>query len=165
MRFWYCFIYCCFVGTASFFLGRLLPKSWLNPYAFPFAAFDFEENGKLYEKLGMRYWQKRLPDMSRIFVRLMPPKKITADVKDRLPDMILETCVAETVHFGNSLMGLFCLQLWPGVGGLICALLFAAVFNVPFIFIQRYNRPRLIRLARRMGVAEQKEAEAALPTH
>ena len=166
MRFWFCFIYLCFVGAASFFLGRLIPKSWLDPYSFPFRGFACEKGGRIYDKIGIRHWQTRVPDMSRIFKKLMPPKSLTGDIKQRLPELIRETCVAELILAGNCVAGLYCLRIWPGVGGIIVTLLFAFVFNIPYILIQRFNRPRLIKLARRMhkedAVAEQ-EAEA--PVH
>lgn len=167
MQFWSCFIYLCFVGAISFFLGRLIPKSWLNPYGFPFRAFAFEQNGKIYDKLGIRLWQTKVPDMSRIFKKIMPPKNLTGDIKARLPELIRETCVAELIHFGNCIAGLYCLHIWPGVGGAVVAFLFAFVFNVPYILIQRFNRPRLIKLARRLYRDEEanaKDAKAALQT-
>ena len=32
----------------------------------------------VYEALGIRHWQNRVPDMSRIFPHLMPPKRMAA---------------------------------------------------------------------------------------
>lgn len=165
MRFWMCFLYLCFVGAASFFLGRLIPKAWLNPYSFPFRGFAWERNGKIYDKLCIRSWQTKVPDMSRIFKKLMPRKSLTGDIKARLPELIRETCVAELIHFLNCLSGLYCLHIWPGVGGVVVTLLFAFVFNVPYMLIQRFNRPRLVKLAMRLykdEIAAAREGEAAL---
>ena len=84
--------------------------------------------------------------MSRIFPFLMPAKKLTADTFADLPRMIQETCVAEMIHFLLSLSGLACLVIWPGAGGIILTLVYILLGNLPFIIIQRYNRPRLQKL-------------------
>ena len=160
MQFWSCFIYLCFVGAISFFLGRLIPKSWLNPYGFPFRAFAFEQNGKIYDKLGIRLWQTKVPDMSRILPFLMPPKNLSGDYAQRLPVMIRETCVAEITHITVSILGLPCLRIWPGMGGVTVTAIFILLLNVPYILIQRYNRPRLIRLYRKLQAREEKKEGA-----
>ncbi len=147
MRFWDCVWLLVCNGILGFLLGRFLPKEWLQPDRFPFAGYAWEQGGRAYEKLGIRRWQNRLPDMSKLFPKLMPPKDLQGDYGARLPVMIRETCVAELMHGVHALAGLHCLQLWPGAGGLVMALLNALLFNLPFILIQRFNRPRLQRLA------------------
>lgn len=140
-----CILYLAAIGAASFLVGRLLPKSWLHEDRFPFSTFDFEQQGKLYEKLKIKFWQNKLPDMSRLFTRLMPAKKMNAETLREMPLMIKETCVAELIHLLLPLAGLYCLRLWPGTGGVIVTVLYF-LGNLPFVLIQRYNRPRLRRL-------------------
>ena len=60
--------------------------------------------------------------------------------------MIQETCVAELTHVLLSVCGLYALRLWPGAGGVLITAVYILFGNVPFIIIQRYNRPRLQRL-------------------
>ncbi len=38
------------------------------------------------------------------------------------------------------------LWIWPGAGGIIVTVIYILLGNLPFIIIQRYNRPRLQRL-------------------
>ena len=156
MEFWSCACYVALIGCIGFLLGRIIPKGWINSNKFPFASLSFEDQGKLYEKLGIRFWHKRLPDMSKVFPGLMPAKKIGKHLEKELPVMIRETCVAEMTHWALIVASLHCLQLWPGVGG-ICIVGLNILGNLPFILIQRYNRPRLQRLYRRfcpVGTAE-----------
>lgn len=153
MQFWTCIIYIAITGVAAFAVGRLLPKSWFRFDAFPYRPFRFENNGLFYERLSIKSWQARVPDMSKLFSKLMPKKQITADYKKRLPRMVQETCVAECVHFWLSLSGLYCLFLWPGAGGVIFTAVYILLGNLPFILIQRYNRPRLVGLMHRCGQA------------
>ena len=65
--------------------------------------------------------------------------------------MIQETCAAELTHLLAAVAGLWCLHLWPGAGGITVAAVFALI-NMPFILIQRYNRPRFLRLQKRCGL-------------
>lgn len=149
MKFLNCCIYLALMGIISFFVGRLLPKRWFHPDRFPYRSYPFERNGRVYERLKIRSWQNKVPDMSRIVPKLMPAKRLTGDYKEKLPRMIQETCVAELIHSILCFTGFYCVWLWPGAGGLTVAVLHALFLNLPFILIQRYNRPRLMKLYKR----------------
>lgn len=159
MNFWRCFVYLSVVGIISFFVGRLLPKKWFRADLFPYRSFRFEQDGRIYDKLHIRKWQNKVPDMSRILPKWMPAKNLSGDYKSRLPRILQETCVAELIHTLNCFAGLYCLKLYPGVGGIIVLILYITLFNLPFIIIQRYNRPRLMRLAKRVYQNENANAE------
>lgn len=148
MYFLKCAVYLAVIGITFFFLGRLIPKSWFHENRFPYKSFAFERDGRLYESVKIQFWQNRVPDMSKVFPKLMPPKKITKDFRQELPQMIQETCVAEFIHILLCLAGLFCMKLWHGLGGFLISSLFF-IGNIPFIMIQRYNRPRFIRLLKK----------------
>ena len=150
MGFCRCLVYIVALGIVSFVLGRLLPKAWFRFDRAPFRAFGWEKDGRVYLKIGINRWQNHVPDMSRIFSKLMPKKAM-----DKRPDqaglllMIRETCVAEAVHVVLCALGLPCLWLWPGIGGAAVYAFYVLLGNLPFILIQRYNRPRLVRMYRR----------------
>lgn len=150
MNFWKCFCFLIITGVIAFFTGRLLPKKWFRADLFPYRSFRFEQDGRIYDKLHIRKWQNKLPNMSKILPFMMPAKNLSGDYKKRLPRMLQETCVAELIHTLNCFVGLYCLKLYPGVGGVIILILYVVLFNLPFIIIQRYNRPRLMRLAKRV---------------
>lgn len=159
MKFWKCFWFLIITGVISFFVGRLLPKKWFRADLFPYRSFRFEQDGRIYDKLKVRKWQSKLLDMSKILPFMMPAKNLSGDYKKRLPRMLQETCVAELIHTLNCFVGLYCLKLYPGVGGIIILILYIILFNLPFIIIQRYNRPRLMRLAKRVYQNENANAE------
>ena len=126
---------------------------------FPYRSFAFEKGGKIYEAIGIAKWQSRVPDMSRIFPKLMPAKKIPARPDEQtLLVMIRETCAAEATHALLILAGLGLLAIWPGAGGILLYLIYAIFGNLVFLIIQRYNRPRLVRLYERMCAKRSKEA-------
>lgn len=154
MRFLECCCYLALMGVIGFFAGRVLPKHWFCPKQFPYRSYAFEQNGKFYDRFQIRLWQNKVPDMSKILPKLMPAKRLTGDYKEMLPRMIQETCVAELIHLILCLTGLYCMKLWPGIGGLAVAVLHALLLNLPFIMIQRYNRPRLLRLYERIRSRE-----------
>ena len=150
MKLLYCLLYCGSLGILSFLLGRILPKCWFQADRFPYRSLPFEKGGKFYERFGIRKWQARVPDMSKLFPKLMPVKKVTADFAASLPAMIRETCVAELIHGLLCVFALPCLLIWPGWGGRSFLSLYI-LGNLPFIMIQRYNRPRLQRLQNKMA--------------
>lgn len=159
MGFWKCFWYLIITGVIAFFAGRLLPKNWFRPDLFPYRCCKFEKDGQIYDKLNIRKWQNKVPDMSRILPKWMPAKNLSGNFRERMPRMLQETCVAEFIHSALCVTGLRCLKLYPGIGGVIIVLLYIVVFNLPFIIIQRYNRPRLMKLLKRIQTIEEKQTK------
>ena len=145
MQFLYSFLYILSVGFLVFILGRLYPRKWLRVDCFPFKSFKFEKNGTIYNKLKIMKWKTKLPDASLIITKILPrfmPKKRLDDEK-KIPTLINETCIAEATHVVAAILGFGCVFVWDGIGGWIMSILFL-LFNIPFIIMQRFNRPRLI---------------------
>lgn len=156
-----CLVYLAAIGAVFFYIGRLLPGNWFHGDRFPFRCFAFERDGRVYEKLGIRRWKDKVPDMSRILPRVMLPKRLGWGVQpERVERMIQETCIAEFVHMILFVLGFGCVLLWDGPGGWMVAVVYNLLGNVPFILIQRYNRPRLQHLMAAMRAAAGKEKEA-----
>lgn len=157
--FFRCILYFLIMGILSFLVGRILPKSIFRFDKFPFAPFEFEENGKFYKKFKISRWQSRVPDMSRAFTKIMPPKRLSGTPdKETVILMIEETCIAEAVHFCLILSGIGYIFIWPGLGGRICFYL-SVIINIIFIMIQRYNRPRLVSVYRKKFSSKNKVPE------
>ena len=60
--------------------------------------------------------------------------------------MIRETCIAEFIHKILAVMGIGCLFVWESPWALLLYILYVVIGNLPFIIIQRYIRPKLIRI-------------------
>ena len=147
MELLYCICYYAVMGIAFFFAGRLISRKKFNYDAFPFKTAGFERGGLAYRKIGVHKWQNLLPDMSKVMTKLMPAKKLQGrPTREGLLTMINETCVAELVHVLLPLFGLAVLFIWPGAGGVTVWLIYFILGNLPYIIIQRYNRPRFIKL-------------------
>lgn len=97
--------------------------------------------------------------MSRVFKKIMPAKKLEGRPEaEKLRIMIKETCVAEMTHWVLIAFGIGYLFIWPGIGGTNCFIL-SVLVNLVFIVIQRYNRPRLLRILERKSETAQKETK------
>ncbi|MBR5527447.1 MAG: hypothetical protein IKV97_00475 [Clostridia bacterium] len=144
-----CAAYYTLTGFMLFLFGRVIPERFLDPDKFPFRALPFEKDGEIYEKLSIKSWQSKLPDMSKVFTSFMPPKNITGHLDvATLQLMIKETCVAELVHIILMATGLGSFRFFKAKTAFIVYLIFVFI-NLPFIIIQRYNRPRLVHLLER----------------
>lgn len=149
-----CLLYLAFIGASSFILGRLLPKRLFDGDRFPFRPFRWERDGAVYNRLGVRKWKDKVPDMSAILPKLMPSKKLPGDLTSpALERMIQETCVAEWIHGLLCVLGFGCVLIWRGPWGWVAFALYA-LGNLPDIIIQRYNRPKLRRILQKVRERE-----------
>ena len=148
-------------GLACFPLGRLIKRlgpDWDRP---PFSEWRWEDGGRAYEKVGIRAWKDIVPDISKVFSRIVPKKAISGRPDAAaLRDMLRETCVAEVVHALLCVVGLGLLRMWPGPCGIVATAVYIILGNVPFIMIQRYNRPRFRRLLAAAEARERRQADA-----
>lgn len=141
-----CAIFYALTGFMCFLFGRFVPKKFFNPNAVIFRSLPFERDGEIYERIGIKYWQNRLPDMSKLLPGTMPAKSV-----EKIPTsanvmiMLRETCVAEMVHWVLYLWGLGSFRFFRVHTAVIVYIIYVAA-NTPFILIQRYNRPRLKKL-------------------
>ena len=144
----YAALYVAALGILSHFVGQALPRAHFDPQKFPDRSADWENGGKVYEKLGIKHWKDRLPDMSKIMPDMVK-KKMSAVKSQGMDVLIAETCVAECVHWALMLLSLGIFFFWRGAWAVVFWLVYNLLGNLPFIIIQRYNRPRLVMLEQR----------------
>ena len=145
--------YVIFTVIVSHFYGQALPRKWFKADKFPYKAFKFERGGAIYRAVGVHKWQKKMPDMSQIMpdmvTKRMNPDMKAADVRV----LIEETCVAEHVHVALCVAFLYIAKFWETYTWIYLWLIYS-VCNIPFIIIQRYNRPKLLRVLSRLEARE-----------
>lgn len=143
--FWRAALYTAALGLLAHPLGQALPRRWFDPGRRPWCARPWEQGGRVYQRLRIRQWKDRVPDMSRILPDMILKRLSAAGPME----LVRESCAAECVHWGLLLLSGGMLLLWrsPWCGALW--LVYNLLGNLPFILIQRYNRPRLLRLAER----------------
>lgn len=101
-----------------------------------------------FEKAGIRRWKDVLPDGGSIGSRGFPKRTLASRDAVYLERFAAETLRAEAIHW-TGMLGALALPLAWGwrLGGLL-AIAWCAV-DAPFIAVQRYNRARLERIAKR----------------
>ena len=129
-------------------LANRAPASWLDGGHW-FWRRPWRESCQGFERrLAIRRWKRWLPDAGNALPQGVAKADLVGHDRADLELLVLETRRAELVH----------LLLWPfwivtsswlAPAGVVLNLLFACVFNLPCIWIQRYNRLRLIRLLER----------------
>lgn len=110
----------------------------------------FEKDGLFYERvLKIRWWKKIIPDGATIFNEGFKKKHLQGTQKDYLLMFVEETRRAEYSHL---------LQIIPCVTFFIfnefwiamIMVAYAFLFNMPLIWLQRYNRIRFQRLIQKL---------------
>jgi len=123
-------------------------KRWL------YKEREWEEGGRVYDRLfGVRKWKSRLPEMSDFVKFAFPKKHLKSTDDDYLARFVLESCRSEWTHWMIICSSLLFL-LWNEFIPAFKIILLATVLNMPYIIIQRYNRPRIIRLLEKRGYGE-----------
>ena len=134
-------------------VGQALPRRWFSGDRWPWASAPFEKEGRFWRKLGVHRWKDKVPDMSRLLGDMVK-KQLAPDGKTDYALLVQETCVAECVHFCLGLLSLGALALCRS-GWMVCIVaVYILLGNLPFQIIQRYNRPRLLRLMRKARKAK-----------
>lgn len=146
MKLLFCLIFIICLGIIVFLCGRFFPRRWIFEDRFPYKSFSFEKRGNIYKAIKIQKWKKRWPDGSKIFHKFFgkfyPVKKMEEKDMKKIPILIKESCVAESTHFIVIILGVYCLKIWSGLGGVLVWIIWT-LWNIPPILIQRYNRPRL----------------------
>lgn len=106
----------------------------------------FSEKGferKLYRMLQVKKWKKWLPTYQPEYFDMK---------KHSVEEIVQVTCQAEIVHEVNMLLSFVpvIFSVWFGsLGVFVLTSLGAFVFDSIFVMMQRYNRPRLVRLLKK----------------
>ena len=153
-------IYYTICGVASHFIGEALPRKWFRYDRFPFRAWKWEKNGTIYEKIHIQDWKDHMPDLSRLMKDMVPKRLGFCPTAEQVRTLIAETCVAEAVHVCLCLVAPVIWLFWRnGMGIFLTGVVI--VCNLPFIWIQRYNRPALIAFAKRLEEREERRRYAS----
>ena len=150
-------VFAVFLAVASHFFGQALPRNAFKEDRFPYRPLAFEKNGTIYRRLGVHKWMELVPDMSRTFGDMVPKQMKKGMTSEDVRVLIKETCVAEFVHTLLCVVFLFVARIWEDRTWIFFWLIYTAC-NLPFIIIQRYNRPMLVRLLRHMEARESRLA-------
>lgn len=133
----------CYHFSMRLVVGELVSrmiKQPLNPQNRWFAQKRWET--PLYQFLRVRCWKERMPTYD--------PKQFSMD--NSLSEVVQATCISELVHeliLPLSFVPVCWSKYWGAFGVFLLTSLAAALVDSSFIILQRYNRPRLLRLLNR----------------
>lgn len=100
---------------------------------------------------GIRRWKRWIPDAGGALPRGVPKASLVQRDRQALEQLALETRRAEMVHW-LLLAGWLPAPLWLPPVGVVINLLFACLFNLPCLLLQRHTRSRVERcLQQRQG--------------
>lgn len=138
---WFCF------HMAISLLMLKVPDSYYQNTKRWFLSFNFERQGEIWDDLfNVRQWKDSLPDSSAFLKNAYNKKQLPSTRTQQLEKFIIETKRAEHTHW-LSILPAPLFFLWNPVWAGWIMILYSLLANLPFILIQRYNRPRLERVA------------------
>lgn len=127
-------------------VGTVVPRCVTNPMKSRwFQQKSFE--AKLCSMLKVKRWKDHMPTYS--------PASFTLK-ENTLEQIVVNCCISETVHeviILFSFLPLLFARLWGAFPVFLITSVLAAAYDSCFAIIQRYNRPRLVR------ILEKKEAK------
>jgi glycosyl-4,4'-diaponeurosporenoate acyltransferase len=106
---------------------------------------------------GIRRWKRWIPDGGPVLPGGVSKASLARRDPVLLRRLLLETRRAELVHWLLWPAGLLT-ALWLPAEGVLVNLLFATLFNLPCLLLQRFNRRRLQRCLARLGQGPRKAA-------
>lgn len=93
---------------------------------------------------GIRRWKRWIPDAGGALPRGLPKASLVKRNPQALQQLALETRRAELVHW-LLLAGWLPAPFWLSPPGVVINLLFACLFNLPCLLLQRHTRSRVER--------------------
>lgn len=136
------------ISLISAYGVRILPKKFYYTCKL-FQHKKFER--KIYKTIKIKNWKTKVPELGILlgFQKRYLEKDIN---KEYLEKFIMESYYAELGHYLMGLLGFLIIFVNPPeylIFSLICSVL-NLFGNLPFSLIQRYNRPRLVRILNRI---------------
>lgn len=137
--------------AARILIDPFLPGRWFTANLPAYRQRDWEENGRFYQRLGIDRWKDLLPTF--VGPKGFAKKRLVRTDGEYLDRFITETCRAENHHL-RAIGSVVVMKLWTPLPLWLFLMFLVMLGNLPFVGIQRYNRPRL----QRMLVLQQRRA-------
>lgn len=131
------------------FISTKLPERYYDYRTWIYKERKWEKNGEFYQHVfKVKRWKDHMPEIADFIKSAFPKNSIKEFSHEYIEKFLLESCRAEFAHWCiilSSIIFLVC----QGTAAFVFILLAAILMNAPFIIIQRYNRPRIIRIMKR----------------
>ena len=125
------------------YLSLKLPDRIYDYRSWFYRERKWERRGRIYQSLfRVKAWKNRMPELSDFVKSVYPKKHIGKYSRKNLTVYLKESCRAELTHAAIICSSLL-FRFWNDIVDTLIVLLIAFLINMPYIIIQRYNRPRI----------------------
>lgn len=150
------------LSLAISLITEKLPEHFYSYKKKIYQVRKWENNGKFYERVFLvKKWKDKLPEFSDFIRTLFSKRHIQSTNNNYLKMFLAESCKAEFTHWAI-ICSSFLFIFWTDLLGTAKIVVVAVFLNLPYIIIQRYNRPRIIRLLEKFS--RDKMEVAPVPT-
>lgn len=119
-----------------------------------FRERKWERGGRFYEQFFLvKRWKTKLPELSDYLKVIFSKRRLKSVGSNYLLTFVEESCKAEFTHWIIILSSLLFFFRTDSATALRVFFV-ASVLNLPYIIIQRYNRPRILHMLRRKEKTE-----------
>ena len=132
----------------------LIPFQYFQRSSSLFKIAFWESSGQLWQNLtSVKKWKGSIPDGARLLKFGYEKKTLHGFNNENLQRFSIETKRAELTHW-LSILPAPLFFLWNPVWAGWVMILYALVFNIPTIIVQRYNRARIETILGRSSMLE-----------
>lgn len=133
------------------FISAHLPNRILNPRRKAYQPRKWEKEGNFYQSVfHIKNWKPLVWDAGKVFQKDFKKDHVDATNPMSLERWIVETCRAEWCHWVTFVLIVPLFSFNPP-GMSFFWLIYDSVLNLAPIIVQRYNRPRLMRMLQRLA--------------
>ncbi|MFL2104399.1 NAD(P)-binding protein [Desemzia sp. FAM 23991] len=130
-------------------IARQIPIHFFVKHQDWFKTKNWENSGDIWQRwFRVRNWKPHLPDGTQITRKGFDKRTLRHFNQIRLERFIIETRRGELAHW-MMIPPAFLFFLWNPLWAGWVMVIYAVIVNLPFIIVQRYNRPRLEKLGDR----------------
>ncbi len=146
-----------FLSILNTVISIILPESFFIYVKWMFRDRKWEHGGTIYQKLfSIRKWKDKLPELSDIFRKTFSKKKLYSFNVEYLTKYIIESCRSELCHW-MIVISVIIFSSWFSEDMLNLIFVLAVILNVPYIMIQRFNRPRIVNIMQKNEEKQERE--------
>jgi len=126
------------------YLSNRMPARLYSSDSWLLRQREWEKRGEFYQRVfRVKHWKKLLPELGDIVKSVFPKKRIKEYTREYLQKYIFESCKSEVTHW-SIIFSAFLFFLWSEFQPAVMIVIIAIILNLPYIIIQRYNRPRIM---------------------
>ena len=129
---------------------RWFPAKNFDPYKKIFRTKPWEKN--FYLKLGVKVWKDKIPETGKLLVKFGKSQVAEKDNPVYLYKFLTETGYAEIMHMLSIPLGFLVIFFFPLEYALLFGLpigIINMLLQIPPCIVQRYNRPKILKLYER----------------